>query len=187
MSGVDPGLMAAFNGLIADAPGRVWITSGWRSPEKQQQLWQAALEKYGDPEVADNWVARPGTSHHEQGFALDIGFENAATREWVHNNAGRYGLRFPMSHEPWHIELAGQRANADRGAYTRNPKTGMNPVDEYADELAGEDPYDPGVQARRLFDMMQAGGSTHIAASPKAEITGSPGLQQELITAGGET
>lgn len=178
MSGVDPSLMAAFNGLIADAPGRVWITSGWRSPEKQTQLWQAALQKYGDPEVADNWVARPGTSHHEQGLALDIGFENAATREWVHANAGRYGLRFPMSHEPWHIELSGTRDRANRAAYTNNPNTGANPLDA----LAAEDPYDPGVQTRRLFDMISAGPSTEVATSPKAEITGQPGLQQELVT-----
>lgn len=178
MSGVDPGLMAAYNGLIAEAPGRVWITSGWRSPEKQTQLWQAALAKYGDPEIADNWVARPGSSHHELGFALDLGFENAATREWVHQNAARYGLRFPMSHEPWHIELAGQRSTADRKAYTNNPTTGMNPVDE----LGQEDPFDPGVQSRRLFELIQVGGQSGVGSAPEPEFTGQPALQQELVT-----
>src|SRR5690606_34092681 len=27
-------------------------------------------------------------------------------RDWVHQNAANYGLRFPMSWEPWHIEPA---------------------------------------------------------------------------------
>jgi hypothetical protein len=178
MAGIDPGLQAAFDALAAEAPGRVWITSGWRSPEKQTQLWHAALAKYGDPEVADNWVARPGTSHHEQGAALDLGFENAATREWVHANAARFGMRFPMSHEPWHIELAGTRNGADRRAYTNNPNTGMNPVDE----LEMEDPHDPGVQSRRLFEMISAGASMQAGTAPEPEFTGDPALQQELVT-----
>jgi hypothetical protein len=179
---MNPQLVAALQGLFAAAPGRVWITSGWRSPEKQKQLWHAALEKYGDPEVADNWVARPGSSHHESGDAGDLGFENADVREWVHANASRFGLRFPMSHEPWHIEMAGRRSTADRGAYTNNPNTGANPVDEFADELGADDPYDPGAQARRLFELISAGPDTSIAASPKAEITGQPALSQELVT-----
>lgn len=176
--GLDPNLQAAFNALAADAPGRVWITSGWRSNQKQTQLWEAALQKYGDPEVADNWVARPGSSNHEKGAALDLGFENAQVREWVHANAGRYGMRFPMAHEPWHIELAGQRNLSDRAAYTNNPNTGANPLDE----LEQEDPHDPGVQSRRLFELIQVGGQSTAGNAPEPEFTGDPTMHQELVT-----
>lgn len=91
--------------MIKDAPGKISITSGKRDRAKQEQLWEDALEKYGDPEIADNWVARPGTSKHETGLAADLSFADDATKQWFHQNAEKYGLYFPMSHEPWHIQL----------------------------------------------------------------------------------
>lgn len=104
LEGLAPGFSSALQRLIAAAPGRITISSGYRSPERQQQLWDQALAKYGDPEVADNWVARPGKSNHNHGIAADLGFENDEVRSWVHANAGKFGLHFPMGHEPWHIE-----------------------------------------------------------------------------------
>lgn len=95
--------------LIADAPGQITITSGKRDPKRQQQLWEEALRKYGDPEIADNWVARPGNSQHEHGNASDLKFASAAVKAWVHKNAYRYGLSFPLSNEPWHIEVVEAR------------------------------------------------------------------------------
>lgn len=104
LEGLAPGFSSALQRLIAAAPGRITISSGYRSPERQQQLWDQALAKYGDPEVADNWVARPGKSNHNHGIAADLSFENDEVRSWVHANAGKFGLHFPMGHEPWHIE-----------------------------------------------------------------------------------
>lgn len=104
---------AAFNSavqkLIAASGGKIKVTSGKRSNAKQSQLWAAALKKYGDPEIADNYVARPGTSHHEQGIAADLHFVDPATRQWAHSVAGQYGLYFPMGHEPWHVEPVSTR------------------------------------------------------------------------------
>ena len=37
-------------------------TSGYRSVEKQKQLWEQALKKHGTPEKARKWVAPPGGS-----------------------------------------------------------------------------------------------------------------------------
>lgn len=91
--------------MMKDAPGGVSITSGKRDPAKQKQLWENALKKYGDPEIADNWVARPGTSKHESGLAADLKFASPAVKKWYHENAKKYGLYFPMSHEPWHIQF----------------------------------------------------------------------------------
>lgn len=95
--------------LYMDAPENVRsnlrITSGYRSTDVQQRLWEDALAKYGDPEIADNWVARPGTSNHNHGAAVDLKFLDPAAQEWVHQNAAKYGLHFPMSWEPWHVEM----------------------------------------------------------------------------------
>lgn len=90
--------------MMAEAPGGVTIISGKRDPEKQKQLWAEALRKYGDPEIADNWVARPGTSKHETGLAADLRYADDAVKKWYHENAAKYGLSFPMGHEPWHIQ-----------------------------------------------------------------------------------
>lgn len=92
--------------LMADAPGNVSINSGYRSVDRQRQLWQKALRKYGSAEAADNWVAPPGNSMHNHGFAADLKYASNATKRWVHANAGKYGLHFPLSNEDWHIELA---------------------------------------------------------------------------------
>lgn len=109
--GFKPEFEARLNRLMNDAPGKLTINSGYRSVQHQERLWRNALKKYGDPEVADNWVARPPSaggkgSNHTRGIAADLGYENDALKKWVHANAGKYGLKFPMSWEPWHIELA---------------------------------------------------------------------------------
>lgn len=103
-SGLELTLDRALNQMMAESGGKITLSSGRRSPERQQQLWDEALRKYGDPEIADNWVARPGTSRHERGEAGDLQFADDATRQWAHQNAARFGLTFPMAHEPWHIE-----------------------------------------------------------------------------------
>lgn len=116
---------AAFNKalqkMIADSGHKVSITSGKRDPQKQKDLWAKALKKYGDPEIADNWVARPGTSKHESGLAADLKFADDATKKWFHQNAAKYGLYFPMSHEPWHIQL---KAAAKNSGHSHAPSGG---------------------------------------------------------------
>lgn len=92
--------------MLADAPGQISITSGYRSPERQAQLWQQALAKYGSPEAARRWVAPPGRSRHNHGLAADLSYASPELKAWAHQNAPRYGLHFRMAHEPWHIELA---------------------------------------------------------------------------------
>lgn len=93
----------------ADAAGMdIGITSGTRTRERQQQLWDAALAKYGSAAAARKWVAPPGTSMHERGLAADLSFGPGA-RDWAHANAGRFGLNFPLGNEPWHAESAGAR------------------------------------------------------------------------------
>ena len=96
--------------LIDAAPGEITVTSGTRTRAQQEKLWKAALAKYGSPEAARKWVAPPGSSKHETGEANDLRFSSQAVKQWAHANAARFGLVFPLSNEPWHVELIGARS-----------------------------------------------------------------------------
>ncbi|TXH55382.1 MAG: hypothetical protein E6Q97_08910 [Desulfurellales bacterium] len=115
LDGVDEWFRNALERMIADAPGGVSITSGFRSVEHQQRLWDQAVARYGSEQAASHWVARPGGSNHNHGVAVDLHFSSSAVREWFHANASRYGLGFPMDHEPWHIEPYGVRNGTYQG------------------------------------------------------------------------
>lgn len=102
----NPDFSDALQNMIAQRPG-ISINSGYRSPERQAQLYAQAIEKYGSPEAARHWVAPPGHSRHNMGIAADLAFASPEDRAWAHENAGQFGLNFRMGHEPWHIELVG--------------------------------------------------------------------------------
>ena len=88
---------AAFDGV------ELYVKSGWRSPEYQQQLLQEAISKYGSEEEAARWVATPETSPHVLGDAVDIGPIDATA--WLSEHGAEYGLCQIYSNEPWHYEL----------------------------------------------------------------------------------
>ena len=98
------------------------ITSGYRSPEVQQKLWDAS-DKTGHS------VAAPGKRKHQHGTAADLaGFGlggddgvSPETKAWVRNNAGTYNLFFPMGHEPWHIQYSSDSTGAGPTAPTATP------------------------------------------------------------------
>jgi secretion/DNA translocation related TadE-like protein len=104
-SGLNPTLRLAVDRLLAASHGRVHLVSGARSTGRQIELWNEALEKYGDPEIADDWVARPGSSQHEAGLAVDLGGDLELAVDLV--EALDLPLWRPMSWEPWHFELIG--------------------------------------------------------------------------------
>jgi soluble lytic murein transglycosylase-like protein len=108
--------------LLQDAPPEIreklGVFSGARSEERQAELWDAALKRYGSPAEARKWVAPPGHSQHNKGNAADLSFDGAslakappAVVKWLHNNAPSYGLSFPLGNENWHIEDADARLN----------------------------------------------------------------------------
>ena len=103
------GLNAQFNSslqrLIADSGGKVKIGSGYRSYAEQDKLYKDWLA--GKPGQAK--AAPPGKSNHNHGLAADLQYADANARAWVHANASKYGLVFPMSYEPWHIEPIGAK------------------------------------------------------------------------------
>ncbi|MPZ98184.1 MAG: peptidase M15 [Dehalococcoidia bacterium] len=80
------------------------VTSGWRSPEYQQQLLNEAIVDYGSEEEARRWVATPETSAHVSGDAVDIGPTDA--NSWLSQRGAHFGLCQTYSNETWHFELA---------------------------------------------------------------------------------
>ncbi|WP_205874118.1 M15 family metallopeptidase [Mycobacterium camsae] len=80
------------------------LTSGWRSPEFQQQLFNDAVARYGSAAVASQYVASPETSKHVIGHAVDVGPTDADT--WLIRNGPAYGLCQIYANEIWHFELA---------------------------------------------------------------------------------
>lgn len=121
LSGLNPEFSSALAQLFAAAPKGLAINSAYRSPELQAQLWDDALAKYGSPEAARKWVAPPGRSQHGHGNAVDLGFSDDAARAWAHENAGAYGLAFPLANEPWHAELATARGGGSAPMGTPAP------------------------------------------------------------------
>lgn len=96
------------------------ITSGFRSNEKQKELWDAEVARVGDPAIARKKVAEPGPplgkgrgSLHSSGLAIDINSKGAGglnvlagSRE---NSTGwleSFGLIRPIPGEDWHVQLA---------------------------------------------------------------------------------
>lgn len=102
--GFQSSLATMLSALPPELQGQVKIYSGYRTVERQAELWQDALKKYGSAAEARRWVAPPGRSNHNHGVAVDLKFGSDEARKWVHDNADRFGLAFRLSNEDWHIE-----------------------------------------------------------------------------------
>jgi hypothetical protein len=102
---LDPALLGALRRAAADAgnDGVAFVVdSGWRSEAYQQHLLQEAIAEYGSEAEAARWVARPETSAHVSGNAIDLGRDAAA---WLSEHGAAYGLCPVYGNEPWHYEL----------------------------------------------------------------------------------
>jgi LAS superfamily LD-carboxypeptidase LdcB len=106
VANLDPDLLGALRQAAADAADdevEIFVNSGWRSPEYQEQLLREAISEYGSEEEASRWVATPDTSAHVSGDAVDIAPSDAAA--WLSEHGAGYGLCQIYSNEPWHYEL----------------------------------------------------------------------------------
>lgn len=104
---LDPDLREAVRTAIRDARAdgvRMEITSGWRSREHQQRLFDEAVAEYGSEAEARRWVATPDDSAHVTGDAVDVGPTDAM--DWMIRNGSDYGLCQTFANEMWHFELA---------------------------------------------------------------------------------
>lgn len=151
ISGMQPEFVQALQAMMAAAPPNIAsqfrINSGYRSPEVQAVLWKNALAKYGTEAAARKWVAPPGRSNHGHGTAADLQFLDGAAREWAHANAAKYGLGFPMGHEPWHIELAGARkaglAPGVTAVNNSSPSAAMQATSDSPEQVVAPNPNAP--------------------------------------------
>ncbi|WP_421413534.1 D-alanyl-D-alanine carboxypeptidase family protein [Agrobacterium tumefaciens] len=164
VSGMQANFQKNLAAMIASMPkelqGSVTVNSGFRSVERQQQLWLEALKKYGSPEAAWKWVAPPGNSQHNKGNAADLGYGSDAARKWVHANASNFGLSFPMSHEPWHVEDSSARSKDTAAEIERLTQAATRQADAYSQITAGAREY---TNAQRTEQ--QALGMTEQAAA----------------------
>lgn len=106
VANLDPGLLRALLDAARDAADDgidVYVNSGWRSPEYQNQLLREAVAEFGSEGEADRWVATADTSAHVAGAAVDIGRVDATV--WLSEHGASYGLCQVYGNEPWHYEL----------------------------------------------------------------------------------
>lgn len=135
LDGLHPTLMRPrVEAVLADPEAKgmgLFVVSAFRSIAKQEQLFAAAVRKYGSEKAARMWVAPPGRSNHgpsrdnagnkvsdqrrygKWGAAVDLGVPGlaAVSGQWpeaierkVNAICARHGLYSPMQWEDWHFE-----------------------------------------------------------------------------------
>lgn len=138
---IDKRAYPALQQMMDDARGaglQPLICSSYRTRATQARLFQnkadtLAKQGYSREEAedrADEWVARPGTSEHEAGLAVDIVDKNyqmldeqqaqTPVQQWLMAHCADYGfiLRYPtdkrdltgIGYEPWHYRYVGKEA-----------------------------------------------------------------------------
>jgi len=106
---LDPDLLRALRRAGVDAADdgiEIYMNSGWRSHDYQDQLYRAAVAKYGSAREAARWVATADASAHVSGDAADVG--PVAATAWLSEHGAHYGLCQTYRNESWHYELRPQ-------------------------------------------------------------------------------
>ena len=133
--GLDENIIDKVNSMLDDFSNiygntDIMMACGYRSYEFQVQLYNDEVEAYGE-EQADLWVAPPGFSEHQTGFAFDLNlnddsgiagihYDGAGNYSWINENCCKYGfiIRYPrgkvditgIEYEPWHFRYVGPAA-----------------------------------------------------------------------------
>lgn len=128
----DKRIIDAMTDFVAAARAQglsVCLSSGYRSYDEQNYLYQRKVAQYGEASAA-KIVAPPGTSEHQTGLACDItdkyyefkdsSLENTALYQWMSQHCQEYGfiVRYPKDkedvtgivYEPWHFRYVGTDA-----------------------------------------------------------------------------
>jgi D-alanyl-D-alanine carboxypeptidase len=83
----------------------LYITSGFRTRERQAQLFAREVAQRGSESEAAKWVLPPQYSHHPRGLALDINYPgDPVGAQWLEKNGSRFGLCRVYQNEWWHFE-----------------------------------------------------------------------------------
>lgn len=161
MKGIQPTLAgrvaAAATDFKAKTGKKLIVTSGFRSNEKQKQLWDAKLaENGGNVAATRKMVAEPSAplgngkgSQHMLGLAIDI---NSKGESGINVLAGprnkstgwleSFGLTRPVNNEDWHIQMLGTAGTPDNPDKPGSPVT-VASKDGAADPSTGEKKPEP--------------------------------------------
>ena len=81
------------------------LSSGYRSLERQQILFDREVAIRGSETEAAKWVLPPRFSHHPQGLAIDVNYPGDRPGAlWLETNGSRFGLCRVYANEWWHFE-----------------------------------------------------------------------------------
>ena len=130
-SRIYPALQEMFDDARADGYN-LFVRAGYRNGEVHENLMEDKIETYRQEgysqreaeHEAEKWVAKPGTSEHELGLAVDINAEGQTDGnrlyQWLAEHSWKYGfiLRYPaekeeitgIDYEPWHFRYVGKQA-----------------------------------------------------------------------------
>ena len=111
----------------------LFVREGYRTQEEQQEIMDEKIMSYMEEgyskkearNLAEKYVAKPGTSEHQLGLSIDINADTTkcsseSVYKWLDENAYRYGFikRYPsdkveitgINNEPWHYRYVGKDA-----------------------------------------------------------------------------
>jgi len=100
---------AAWDGLVSAAAAdgvSIRITDSYRSYDQQVDLVKRK-GLYSEGGLG----ARPGTSNHGWGLAIDADVNDARTLDWIRANGPRFGYVEAVPREPWHWEFRPQQVS----------------------------------------------------------------------------
>ena len=113
-------------------------------------------------------AAKPGTSKHGWGVALDIGYANA--QNWINKNGGKFGWGLPNwakgGFEPWHFEKLGAATGANSPTDSSSPTTTPTQEQEVDPFKALEDALGKAQTALGYSSPEDSGGKTKPPSKP---------------------
>ena len=137
----NPAFQQRVSSMLAAAPPDIRnasaVDSGYRTNQQQADIY--ARSGQGTKFMA----APPGKSMHEQGMAADWTFKTPQADQWMHQNAGRFGLGFPLgARDPNHMQIDKQMSLPEPDA-------------QAGTQLAGSIAQRVGPQASGLVDLQR--------------------------------
>lgn len=121
-SGLNRSAYSAYLTMKSESGYDMSIISGFRSYEKQKQVYSYWCGKDGE-KTASRYSAKPGQSEHQSGLAMDItsleaSYGKTDEGKWLAGNCWKYGfiIRYPKGsesvtgymYEPWHVRYLGK-------------------------------------------------------------------------------
>ena len=126
INGLHPSIKRLFLGMVEEfgqtTGEKIQVNRAYSSPDEQAALFN---------KLGPSKAAKPGTSLHEFGLAIDVNSKDLNKLEKL-GLLRKYGFTRPLGSEPWHLEPAGifdnatrQKAKKDHGFATKFIESGI--------------------------------------------------------------